>query len=54
VLESFWEFDCKCSREEPRLLMTTFRIVRVKILKNSLGIIGISIGTHGHCIAVAW
>jgi hypothetical protein len=35
LLESFWGFYCKCSREEPRLQILRLRITRVKILKSS-------------------
>jgi hypothetical protein len=46
ALFSFWGFDCKCSREGPRLQMTRFRIAMVKMLKRSLGIVRASSYFH--------
>jgi hypothetical protein len=39
LVESFLGFDCKCSKEGPRLRMARLRIGMVKILKSSLGIV---------------
>jgi hypothetical protein len=38
-VESFLGFNCKCSKEGPRLRMKRFRIAIVKMLKSSLGVV---------------